>query len=111
MSAFLDVKNPDFKCSNWSVDQLIQSKIFKPFSVQAGTIFRAHLLKVYECAQSRLTLQPMDCIPPGSSVRGIIQAKILEWVAISYSKKCKKTSRENCLEGPHMPAKTFLSGC
>ena len=97
VSAFLDVKNPDFKHSNWSVDQLIQSKIFKPFSVQAGTIFRAHLLKVYECAQSHLTLLPMDCIPPGSSVRGIIQSKILEWVAISYSKKYKKTSRENCL--------------
>ena len=27
----------------------------------------------------------MDCSPPGSSVRGIIQARMLEWVAISYS--------------------------
>ena len=25
---------------------------------------------------------PMDCSPPGSSVRGILQARILEWVAI-----------------------------
>ena len=24
---------------------------------------------------------PMDCSPPGSSVRGILQARILEWVA------------------------------
>ena len=29
----------------------------------------------------------MDCSPPGSSVCGIFQAKILEWVAISYSNK------------------------
>ena len=29
---------------------------------------------------------PMDCSPPGSSVRGILQASILEWVAISYSR-------------------------
>ena len=29
---------------------------------------------------------PMDCIPPGSSVRGIFQARILEWVAISSSR-------------------------
>ena len=29
---------------------------------------------------------PMDCSPPGSSVRGILQARILEWVAIFYSK-------------------------
>ena len=27
----------------------------------------------------------MDCSPPGSSVFGISQAKILEWVAISFS--------------------------
>ena len=28
----------------------------------------------------------MDCSPPGSSVRGILQARILEWVAIPFSK-------------------------
>ena len=28
---------------------------------------------------------PMDCSPPGSSVHGISQARILEWVAISSS--------------------------
>ena len=27
----------------------------------------------------------MDCSPPGSSVHGILQARILEWVAISFS--------------------------
>ena len=29
---------------------------------------------------------PMDCIPPGSSVHGIFQVRILEWVAISLSR-------------------------
>ena len=29
----------------------------------------------------------MDCIPPGSSVHGISQARILEWVAILFSKE------------------------
>ena len=34
-------------------------------------------------AQSCLTLcDPMDCSPPDSSVHGILQAKILEWVAM-----------------------------
>ena len=28
----------------------------------------------------------MDCSLPGSSVHGILQARILEWVAISFSK-------------------------
>ena len=37
--------------------------------------------------QSCLTLcDPMDWSPPGSSVHGILQAKILEWVAISFSR-------------------------
>ena len=36
---------------------------------------------VVVCAQSCLTLRPH-----GSSIRGIFQARILEWVAISFSK-------------------------
>ena len=40
-----------------------------------------------EVAQSCLTLcDSMDCSPPGSSVHGILQARILEWVAISFSR-------------------------
>ena len=31
---------------------------------------------------------PMDCSPPGSSIPGILQARILEWVAISFSDAC-----------------------
>jgi len=36
----------------------------------------------------------MDCIPPGSSVHGISQARILEWVAISYSEDLPNTGLE-----------------
>ena len=39
-----------------------------------------------EVAQSCLTLSdPMDFSPPGSSVRGIFQARVLEWGAIVFS--------------------------
>ena len=39
-----------------------------------------------EVAQSYLTLSdPMDCSLPGSSVHGIFQARVLEWVAIAFS--------------------------
>ena len=42
--------------------------------------------KESEVAQSCLTLcDPMDCSLPGSSVHGIFQARVLEWVAISFS--------------------------
>ena len=37
--------------------------------------------------QSCLTLcDPMDCSPPGSSVHGILQKRILEWVTIYFSR-------------------------
>ena len=36
--------------------------------------------------QSCLTLcNPMDCSPPGSSVHGILQSRVLEWVAMPFS--------------------------
>ena len=39
-----------------------------------------------EVAQSCPTFSdPMDCSPPGSSVHGIFQARVLEWVAIAFS--------------------------
>ena len=39
-----------------------------------------------EVAQSCPTLSdPMDCSPPGSSVHGIFQARVLEWAAIAFS--------------------------
>jgi len=39
------------------------------------------------CAQSRLTLcDPVDRNLPGSSVHGVFQARILEWVAIPFSR-------------------------
>ena len=41
-----------------------------------------------EVAQSCPTLHsPMDCSPPGSSVHGIFQARVMEWSAIAFSTK------------------------
>ena len=41
-----------------------------------------------EVAQSCLTLSyPMDCSPPGSSIHGIFQARVLEWGAIAFSER------------------------
>ena len=34
---------------------------------------------------------PMDCSPPGTSVYGVLQERILEWVAIPFSKSCGDT--------------------
>ena len=46
----------------------------------------------YECMHAKwlqlcLTVcNPMDCSPPGSPVHGILQARILEWVAMPSSR-------------------------
>ena len=44
-----------------------------------------------EVAQSYPTLSDrVDCSPPGSSVHGIFQARVLEWGAIAFSNKLLK---------------------
>ena len=56
-----------------------------------------------EVAQLYPTLcDPMDCRPPGSSVQGIFQAGILEWVAISCSRgfsRLRDWTRVSCPAG------------
>ena len=52
--------------------------------------FVSLLFGVHVCAkslQSCLTFfDPMDCSPPGASVHGVLQARILEWVAMPSSR-------------------------
>ena len=72
-----------------------------PAPVQAAPCPRSGLVQV---AQSCATLcDPMDCSLPGSSVQGILQARILEWVAISFS---RGSSRPRF---PTLQADTLLS--
>ena len=63
--------------------------------------------------QSCLTLcDPMDCSPPGSSVHGILQARILEWVAISSSRGSSQPSRDrtcNCYLNPTLVGRFFTT--
>ena len=60
-------------------------------SLVSHLVVLSHDNKTHLCcwvhAQSCPTLWPMDCSPPGSSVCGIFQARITEWVAISYSRE------------------------
>ena len=45
-----------------------------------------HAAAAAKLLQSSLTLiDPIDCSPPGSSVHGIFQARVLEWGAIAFS--------------------------
>ena len=54
------------------------------------------LQKEVKVPQSCLTLcDPMDCSLPGSSIHGIFQARVLEWVAIAFS--ILSIGESNCL--------------
>ena len=49
--------------------------------------------------QSCLTLSdPMDCSPPGSSIHGIFQARVLEWGAIAFSVRTMEVTEKECIE-------------
>ena len=57
-------------------------------------------------AQSYLTCHdPMDCSPPDSSVRGIFQAGILEWVAVPSSRGSSQPRNQT-----HVPVISALNG-
>ena len=43
-------------------------------------------VKVLVAQSCPILCNPMDCSPPGFSVHGILQARILEWVAIPFSR-------------------------
>ena len=58
-----------------------------PCPVHLGADWPWVLSKGVKVAQSCPTLDdPMDCSPPGSSVHGILQARIQEWVAFPFSR-------------------------
>ena len=60
-----------------------------------------------EVTQSCPTLSsPMDCSPPGSSVHGLFQARVLEWGAIAFS----KPTANIILNGEKLKAFSLKSG-
>jgi len=70
------------------------SRLLRPWdssgkNTGVGCHFLLQCMKVKsgsEVAESCPTLsEPMDCGPPGSSVHGIFQARVLEWGAIAFS--------------------------
>ena len=65
---------------------------------QEGRPKRQHCTSVYQidaCMHAKSLCNPMDSSPPCSSVHGILQARILEWAAISFSLSNRKRALVN----------------
>ena len=61
--------------------------VLRTFKVGEAMILRRLYFVVCLVVQSCSTLfDPIDCTPPDSSIHGILQARILEWVAIPFSR-------------------------
>ena len=70
------------------MEQLMGSKLGKEYvkAVYCHPAYLTYMQSESEVAQSCPTLcDPIDGSPPGSSIPGILQARTLEWVAISFS--------------------------
>ena len=75
----------------------IEKSIFT-ISISAVHLFYKRPCMCAESLQSCLTLcDPMDCSPPGSSVHGALQARILEWVAVPSSRGSSPARDQTCI--------------
>ena len=74
----------DTTCFGWEYLELPDSKSSALYSGEQECV----------CAKSLqlcpTLCDPMDCNPPGSSVHGILQARLLEWVAMPFSRESSR---------------------
>ena len=64
---------------------MVSTSLGGPFELEKG-MQNDTLMRVKDSQWSQTLCNPMDSSPPGSSVHGILQARILECVAISFSR-------------------------
>ena len=99
-------KNHIYKIKCWDTPQISTEPHYA-----SGTIL-ALQAKIVLVTQSCLTLyNPMNCSPPGSSVHGIFQARILERVAISFSRGSsgpRNRTQVSCIAGGFLHYRQIL---
>ena len=87
-----------FQCSGLGLTPIASAENSWPYPLPS-------LLKESEVTQSCPTLcDPVDYSLPGSSIHGIFQARMLEWVAISFSRRSSQPrdwSPVSCIAGRH----------
>ena len=91
-SDVLNILSKSFNCSNKKYFK-IHFKLLTPSAMLLSTAAAAKLLQL-----GPTMCDPIDSSPPGYPVPGILQARTLEWVAISFSNKTllKKNIMQTC---------------
>ena len=74
----LAIKPPPHDCTWLFYSSLIAQLVKNPPAMQELLLLLSHFSRVQLC-------NPIDGSPPGSPIPGILQARTLEWVAISFS--------------------------
>ena len=86
------------------------TSISSPPGGERGEAARLGRRRACSVTQSCLTFcHPMDCSPPGSSVHGISQARILEWAAISSPRGCSRPRDQTQVVSSPALASGFLT--
>ena len=85
-----------------------------PTSYVIREILIKAIVRYCVCSVAKLCLtlcNPVDCHPPGSSVHGIFQARILEWVAISSSRGSSGPRDQTHVSCVSRPGRQILYYC
>ena len=82
----------------WTAYIYIELINWVPFILSTTLEIRYMTIRHHLITKSCLTLSnSLDCSPPGSSVHGITQARILEWVIISFSRGSPQLRDRTCV--------------
>ena len=68
--------------SLWSIKDVVEVRLCLNQEVCVCSVMTDPMCQSWFC-------NPMDCSPPGSSVCGIFRVRILEWVALSFSRSLR----------------------
>ena len=86
------VSTSDQNQSHWQNNKILLLIIIRQIPVVSLTCLEMHV-----CSVLSNSCDPMDCNPPGSSLYGIFQARILEWIAIFPSRGSSWPKDRTCV--------------
>ena len=102
--------SPPKWCNGWT----FPIAVYESFCSSTSQFYSLHML--HACCVYAKSLQlcptlcdPLDCSPSGSSAHGILQARILEWVAMPSSRGSSQPMDQNCISGGSCIAGGFFT--